>query len=582
MSTQRNIPTPASDDLITFTVKVNGQAINIAYQVMSIMVSKEVNKIPTAKILLLDGDVSKEDFEISNTEDFIPGNEIEIFAGYHSEESVIFKGIIIKHGLKIKEGKPSVLDIECKDLATAMTIGRNNNCFYESSDSEIIEEILGNYSLEKDVEATEVTHKELVQYYATDWDFMLCRADVNGKLVFVDDGKISVNKPDMSQDSVLSLIYGATILEFEAEMDARDQFSAVNSYSWDSSTQEIVESESEEPDVPVYGNINSKDLADVIGKENINMQHSGQITDVELKAWANSQLLKSRLAKIRGRIKFQGFADIKPGNIIDLEGLGERFNGSAFVSAVSHNISEGNWITNAQIGLSKEWFSSKSEIISPPASGLLPAVSGLQIGIVTQLQDDPDGEDRILVKMPVIDNEQDGIWARVASPDAGDSRGVFFRPEIGDEVVLGFLNDEPRNPIVLGGLNSSAKPAPLTASDDNHEKGIISRDELKVLFNDDLKSIEISTPNGNKLILSEDEGSIIIEDENSNIIEMCSDGINIESSGDLNIKATGDINIEGNNISQKANVQYKAEGSAGAEFSTDAVAIVKGSLVQIN
>ena len=37
--------------------------------------------------------------------------------------------------------------------------------------------------------------------------------------------------------------------------------------------------------------------------------------------------------------------------------------------------------------------------------------------------------------------------------DAGENRGSFWRPEIGDEVVLGFLNSDPRDAIILGMLN---------------------------------------------------------------------------------------------------------------------------------
>ena len=157
-----------------------------------------------------------------------------------------------------------------------------------------------------------------------------------------------------------------------------------------------------------------------------------------------------------------------------------------------------------------------------------------------------------------------------------------WMPEIDDEVLIGYLNDDPRNPVVLGMLHSSAKPAPLTASDDNHEKGIITRDELKVLFNDDLKSLELSTPKGNKALLSEDEGGISVEDENGNKITLSSDGIVIESVKDLVLKATGDVKIEGVNIEAAAQAEFKAEGSAGAELSTSAIAVLKGSLVQIN
>ena len=40
--------------------------------------------------------------------------------------------------------------------------------------------------------------------------------------------------------------------------------------------------------------------------------------------------------------------------------------------------------------------------------------------------------------------------------------------------------------------------------------------------------------------------------------------------------------MEGTNVGLKAKAQFKAEGSAGAELSTPAIATIKGSLVKIN
>ena len=138
--------------------------------------------------------------------------------------------------------------------------------------------------------------------------------------------------------------------------------------------------------------------------------------------------------------------------------------------------------------------------------------------------------------MPTVDTEAEGTWARMASLDAGNERGSFFRPEIGDEVVLGFLNDDPRDAVILGMLNSSDKPAPVKAQDDNHEKGFYTRDKLKLVFNDDLKSIRFETPKGNVVQLSEEKGHIFVADENGNKVELNTDGIAMESARDITIK----------------------------------------------
>lgn len=575
------IQTSKSDDLITFKLLTEGEELSNAYEIKSISVNKQVNKVPTAKIVLIDGEASTREFKLSNEELLIPGKNIEITAGYHSDEETIFKGIVIKHNVKIRENA-SQLIIECKDEAVKMTVSRNSKYFYDSKDSEIIEQLIGDHGLEKDVESMSFQHKELVQYDSTDWDFMLMRAQANGKLCFVDDGKITIAKPDVGQSEIETITFGATLLDFDAEIDARHQVKKVSSYAWNHADQELLEIPANDPAVSLNGNITSSDLSSVLNVENVQLRHGGAVTDTELQSWADAKLLFQQLAKVRGRVKFQGIPTVKPNTILKLEGVGERFNGKVYVSGVSHSISEGNWTVNAEFGINPKWFSESTEISSKPAAGLLPCINGLQVGVVSQLQDDPDGEDRILVQIPIINNAEQGIWCRKASLDAGDSRGFVFNPEINDEVIIGFINDDPNDAVVLGMLHSSAKPAPITGSDDNHEKGLVTRSEMKVLFDDDKKTIEISTPAGKMVTLDEDQGNIVITDENSNVVTIDDSGITLESPKDINLKASGDVNIEGTNVNIAANAEFKAEGSAGAEVSTSAVAVLKGSLVQIN
>ena len=131
-------------------------------------------------------------------------------------------------------------------------------------------------------------------------------------------------------------------------------------------------------------------------------------------------------------------------------------------------------------------------------------------------------------------------------------------------------------------MNSSAKPAPITASDDNHEKGFVTRSEMKFIFDDDKKSVVLETPSGKKITVDEDAGVIQLEDENSNVVTLNDSGITMESASDISLTASGDVKIEGTNVEIAANANFKAEGSAGAELSSSATAVINGSLVQIN
>ena len=582
MPEPRVIDTARSADLVTYKILVDGEELSKTVQVMSILVEKEINRVPVAKIVMVDGDPASQDFTVSNQDLFLPGKEVEIKAGYHSDESTIFKGLVIKHNLKIRSTQ-SFLEVECKDKAVKLTIGRKSKYFYDSTDSDILEQIVDSYGLEKDVEATNVQHKEMVQYDVSDWDFCVTRAQANGKVFLVDDGKITIKKPDFEQAETETVAYGATLLDFDAEMDARNQFQKVTSYGWNAADQEVLEIEANDPSVNLNGNVSSSDLASVIDLENLDLKSGGGTPDVELQEWADAKALFNQLAKTRGRVKFQGVSGVKPNTTIKLEGVGDRFNGKVYISAVRHQLTEGNWTVDAQFGINPKWFTETYDINDAPAAGLMAAVNGLQIGIVTQLENDPDGEDRIHVRLPIVDNEVEGIWARVATLDAGENRGSFFRPEIEDEVIVGFINGNPNDAIVLGMMNSSAKPAPITASDDNNEKGFVTRSEMKFIFNDDEVSVTVETPNGNKMVISDADGGIKLEDENGNIIQMDSNGIKIESATEISYKASTDMKVEsGTNMELKAGAQFKAEGSAGAEVSTSAIAVVKGSMVQIN
>ncbi|HYE56195.1 MAG TPA: translocation/assembly module TamB domain-containing protein [Chitinophagaceae bacterium] len=582
MSNEATIPSSQPKSVCTFKVLSGGAQVPGTWHVLSIVVNKEVNRIPTATIILIDGDPAAQSFEVSNAAEFEPGKEIEIQAGWRNDDETIFKGIAIKQGIKVRNSA-SILIVECRDKAVKMTISAKSKYFKDTTDSSIMEELIDKYGIEKDVEATTLTHKEVVQYNATDWDFMLCRADVNGKLCVASDGKIKIAKPDLGAASVLTVQYGATVLDLDMEIDSRTQLKGVKAASWNPADQELADSiEAAEPSVPESGNLGAGKLSEVMNDDPFTLVHSGKIAEPEMQQWADAKLLKNRLAKIRGKVRIDGFAGIKPGDMFQLNGVGERFEGKLFVSGVRQQIEGGDWNTVIQFGMLPEWFAETYKVEQPMAGAMLPAIQGLHIGTVTKLEGDPDGEDRIMVRVPVIHKEDEGIWSRIATLDAGNERGTFFRPEIEDEVVVGFLNNDPRHAIVLGQCNSSAKPAPQPPSDDNHEKGYQSRSKMKMIFNDDKKTFTLETPAGNKFIITEDEKAIKMEDQHGNKFTMNEEGIKLESIKDIVLKATNNVNVEGVNVEGKASGNMTMKGSGAAEFSASGQTTLKGGTVMIN
>ncbi|WP_161887917.1 type VI secretion system tip protein VgrG [Pontibacter russatus] len=586
------IPNPSRHDVVSFTILVNGTVINPAYEVLALSVTKEINRVPFASLVIRDGTAAEQDFEISNADTFVPGNKLKIKLGLDGDNTQVFQGIILRHAVKVRANGNTELRIECRDEAVKMTIGRRNHYYENLTDSELFDELIGRYKgLKSAPAATSPTYKEIVQHHVTDWDFMLLRAEANGMLVQVEDGTVKIAKPDTTVSPVLQVTYGSSILEFEAEINAQTQLKSVKASSWDHSNQQLFDADtSEAATFQESGNIEGSELANAVSPDFFELHHSGFLQEQELQNWVDGMMLRSRLSKIRGRAKVTGFAGIRPGDMVKLAGVGDRFNGKAFVTAVRHDVGNGTWDTHIQFGLDPERYGrlhpDTNDLLS---AGLMGAVHGLQIGKVVQLENDPAGEDRILVRVPVIDRNGPGIWTRVASLDAGANRGAFFRPEINDEVVVGFLDDDPRHAVVLGMLHSSNSPAPIAAQDVNHEKGFTTRSGMHLQFNDDTKTIAIDTPAGNSVRLDEQGRKIEIADQNGNKVTLDTTGIKLESPLNIELKAGvnltlsagASLTIGGTSLSVKADGNVGIEG-AFTKLSAQGITEISGSLVKIN
>ncbi len=594
-------PNMSALDLVTYKILSGGSRIKDTYQVFRISVDYALNRIPEASISMLDGDVAEKDFEAANSNDFVPGKEIEITAGYDGEDKTIFKGIVVSMRLSLDSDRGSVLEITCRDKAILMTEVRKNAYYSKEKDSDIISTLIGNHAgLSSDADATSFTHPELVQYDTTDWDFMMIRADVNGLVAAVNQGKVSVKKPDTSASPVLKLTYGVDLIKFEADLNAVDQTTGVDAFAWDPATQKIANGSGSEPSMPAIGNINSKKLGTDLGVDKEMLVTSAQVDMALLKAWADARLMKTRLSGLTGSATFLGSSLVLPNSIVDISGVGDRFSGHAYVSAVSHLIYEGKWTTEIRFGMDGGWFAAKPNINSLPAGGLTPQVGGLMIGKVKKLDGDPGNENKIQVTLPMMQDDTNAIWARLTSYYATNKKGNFFIPEIDDEVVLGFLNNDPNYPIILGSLYSSKNPPPYDLTADNFTKALVTKSGCKIEIDDEKKIINIQTPGSNKITFSDEDKAITLADQNGNSIKTSNDGITItdkssnkiamsasgiEISSTSNIKISssgGDVTVSGLNVTNSAEIAMKSSGQASAEFSASGQTTIKGAIVMIN
>lgn len=593
-------PSNITDPTLRLTIKVNGSAIKDYYPVASVVVTHEINKISVAEIVLLDGSVEASDFPISESNDFIPGNPIEVTAGYGTDaEEQIFSGVVVKQAIRIDPEQAFYLVVTCKHKAVTMSYNKKEAQFTKKTDSDIIKRITGTYGLSATVDDTTQTYEAVFQKQATDWDFILSRADVNGYVLSSDGDKITIGKPKVDGDAVLRVAFGESLLSFNGELSAEKQPPALQVSGWDIKNQTLLQTSASEPTLNAHGNLAAKALSGKLSQSQLSLTSNTPLTQAELKSWADGSLLKMRMAAIKGKVSFNGNASAKTNSIIQIDGVGDRFNGNAYISAVTHTIEQGTWVTAAKFGLDAKFIHEKTDFSYAEAVGQLPAIRGLQVATVKKLFEDPEAHFRILINLPSSAENKDGMWARLANFYATSGAGAGFLPEVGDEVVVGFLESDPRYPVILGSLYSSSKKASVVPADNNNYiKSITTKSKLKITFDDEKKITKIETPGGNSITLSDDAKSIEIVDQNSNSLKMTSSGINLQSNKDITIKATGnitldatgklnltakqDVAVSGMNVNNTAQVGFTAKGNATAEVSASGQTTVKGGIVMIN
>jgi len=591
-----------SSDLVNYSIKVGTTEIDKIFPVFSISVNKTINKIPYAKILLHDGDPAEQAFPISNSNLFEIGKDIEISLGYKTDLKVVFKGIIIKHALKANDYTTPYLEVYCKDVAYRTTLVPQTVSFANVKDNDALNKILGKYGkeIDKNISKTTIKHEILPQQDTTDWDFINMRAEANGQVVIVDDGKFTTKKPDSSQTPSYTFTYGIDIYRLELEMDASTQWQQAGGKIWESDEQKSQDINAGAVAEKSFGATSHNKLAEINKQQAITFVHGGNVTQEEMKNFSTGLLELNRLAKIRGQVTVQGIADLKPDSTIKINKGADNFEGNAYVSGVHHRLEAGQWFTDIIVGLPSQRYMRKyTDIAGLPAAGMLCPVYGLQIGVVKQLDKDPKSNYRIFVNIPIIHQPNEGIWCKVASFYASKGIGAFIMPEKEDEVIVGFINDDFRSPVIVGSLYSGSKHQPPVQQDkENNIKSLVTRSKLEITFNDKDESILFKTPGGrtisisdktktieiinskaNKVILGEQNVEII---SNKDIILNAKGSINLQATDSIQLKGTNEVKLSGMNVSANATMKASLIGNSSAQVQSSMTTIIKGTMVQIN
>ena len=179
------------------------------------------------------------------------------------------------------------------------------------------------------------------------------------------------------------------------------------------------------------------------------------------------------------------------------------------------------------------------------ARNFLPGAGWMQSAHLAKVVDiaDPERLNRVQVRLlafDAVEGQDAPLWARVVCPFAGADRGAFLMPDVDDEVLVVFLQGDPRYPLVMGGLWNGSSTAPAELADEgNRLKRIRSRNGVTVTLDDQQgqEQLVLETPGGQRLTLSDGPGKVTVEDSNGNRVVMEAARISFTASAELKIDA---------------------------------------------
>jgi phage protein D len=480
-----------------------------------------------------------------------------------------------------------LLRIRGYDLAHRLTYGKKTRAYGDANpngagitETQIIQNIVretGGLATAK-VDASGLTsmrYTYVMQYNQSDWDFLWARAQLFGYQVYADGNVLNFVKADAIRTIIppAKLVWGQNLKKFEPRMIAVGQVTEAAAHGWDGAAKKAVTS---------TGTMDSsKTSAKNIGLGKTGSQALKQAFFMSAKdiviesmvrtagqaktiAGARFEKNQSQFIRASGELVL-GDPYLLAGTRVKISGVGTTFAGSYYVTEARHIWNRDGYTVKFQVSGRNPY------TIRHLLQGKEPAlnqINGVVIGKVTNLQD-PEKLGRVQVSypwMPTMNGaELSSNWARLAVSGGGKNRGIFFTPEVDDEVLVAFEHGDPSFPYIVGVLWNKMDKPPTGAGEilasggkEVNQRIVRSRSGHTIIF-DDTKGKE-------QIIIRDktEKNSIVINSKDNSMMIKTEGDFTIEAGGKFTVKSKSDFSLASQAkgaIEAKSTIEVKGQSA---------------------
>jgi phage protein D len=282
---------------------------------------------------------------------FKPGAAVTIEMGYVDDLQPMLSGEVTGLSPDFPSDGTATLQVDGHTRLHRLDGPRQTRTFQDMTDAEIVESIAQQVGLTARAERTPIRHAHLIQYNRTNLEFLRERAEALDFELLVEDRTLVFRKPQSGSPRVASLTWGETLRSFRPSVNSLEPVTEVIVRGYDPKTK-----------TAIVGRAGAGAEEVTLGAENgarlVNSAF-GSRTEVVVDAQPTSQAEAEQRAKavfnkrmmelISGSGEAVGQPALRAGRVVELGGLGPRFNGLYYIVRSTHTIGSAGYRTGFSV-----------------------------------------------------------------------------------------------------------------------------------------------------------------------------------------------------------------------------------------
>lgn len=547
-----------------FEVKINGltMAADVRNAVIDLSCESSLDQAGMFKLTL-----DNRGLKLTDSPVLTVGKTIEIHMGYANDLQPKMLGEIVAVQPSFPSNGAPTIVVTGYDKSHRMRNNKPARFTYKMmNDSAIAAIIAAENLLIPIVDPSPFPARDSVQQLGSDWALLTELAERNFFQLYVWWDRLYFRFQRPQTEKVI-LEWGKNLSSFSPRLSTSGQFGIQEIRGWNAELAEqivaILPSISLGTDIDDMIERLGSGIIDQLVAMGRNVVRSQPIeTQLDALMLAKSLLLQLIQGLYEASGSCIGIPALKAGDAVEIRGIGKRFSGNYTLTRVMHAIGKNGYRTDFE--MSQRYTGSLAQLLrskingesagSDRASKSQP-MGGMTIGKVVN-NVDTKGLGRVQLSFPYLSDVNLSAWARVASPWAGSSNGIYFLPDIDDECLVTFEQGDINKPIVIGSL-WNGKNRPLDVNDGFNAKKIIkTKSGMQLTFDETNGSESLIVTDGKQSSITlnaatgelaiKAKGNVKIEDGagSSIVLDAQNERITIQSKGDVEIKSTAPKKIK--------------------------------------